>query len=253
MSEVRADKLQGVWADDATVVASTPASPTTGVAYRNTASDSTVGFQFNTKSPSEVANQWLWTASKILEQLQTLGTLGWNSTTTYPVGAIAMASDGAIYQGILTGNTGKEPTTETTFWTKLDVLNRAMTSLSNITTVATAADSTAKVYPDVVTSYWVASDGNSFYRKYKSGYIEQGGLTGAIAVDSGVTVTFPIEFTSKVLQISVSRFSQNTNDTAPDQSVHWRVTGTPLVSFIFGNSDSTSNTNTKGSWFACGF
>jgi hypothetical protein len=195
MSEVRADKLQGLWADDATVVAVTPVSPSTGTAYRNTASDATVGFQFLTKSPSEVANQWMYTASKLLAQLETMGTLGWNTLTTYQVGAIAMASDGAIYQCIQTA-LNKDPTTQSSYWTKLDVLNRALTSISNITTVAMVADGNVKSVPDVVTSYWVASDGNSWYRKYKSGWLEQGGVLTSALQEVNQTINFPTVFTT---------------------------------------------------------
>lgn len=250
MSEVRADKLQGVWAN--TAETTIPGSPTTGTAYRNTAYDVTGGFEFNTKSPSEAINQWLYTASKIIADLELKGTLGWNSTTAYLIGAIAMGSDAAIYQCIQNA-TGKDPTTETSYWTKLDVLNRAKTDLSNILTVACAADDAVKTGPDVVTSHKTSTDGLSWYRKWKSGYIEQGGITGAIANDNKVTVTFLTPFTSKVLNIQVSRFSQAANDTTPDGSVHWRVTSTPLETFYFGNADSTSNTNTKGCWYACGF
>lgn len=191
MSEVRADKLQGIWASAAETTI--PPSPTTGTAYRNTAYVVTPGFKFNTKSPSEAANQWMYTVSKIIADLELKGTLGWNAATAYPAGAIAMASDGAIYQCILEA-LGKDPVSQPTYWTKLDVLNRALTTLSNITTVASAADGSEKVAPDVVDHYWVAADGNSWYRKYKSGWVEQGGRTIQVPYPT-LTVTFFVPFT----------------------------------------------------------
>lgn len=189
MSEARTDKLQGIWAEDATVVSSTPPSPVTGTAYRNTSADATIGYKFLTKSASEISNQFLYTVSKLLDQIQSHGTLGWNATTTYPVGSITFGSDNQLYVCILEA-LNKDPTTEATYWVKLDIANRAFITLSNISTVAAAADGAEKTAPDVVTSYWVASDGQSWYRKYKSGWVEQGGIN-----PSGYGyVIFPIEF-----------------------------------------------------------
>jgi hypothetical protein len=197
MSEVRATNLQALWANTATAVTSTPGSPVTGTAYRNTSAGSatlaTGGFLFNSKSPSEVINQFLYTVSKVIADLQSRGVLGWNSTTLYSVGALTYASDSAVYQCIQGTNTGKDPVSEAAYWTKVDALNRALTTLANITTVPTAADGAVKTAPDVVTSYWVASDGNSFYRKYKSGWIEQGGRSPTTQTG---TITFPTIFTT---------------------------------------------------------
>lgn len=252
MSEVRADKLQGIWALDAETTI--PVSPTTGTAYRNTTFDVTEGFKFNTKSPSEAVNQWLYTASKVIDQLQTLGTLGYNSTTTYPSGAITMASDGAIYQCILAA-LGKDPTTETSYWTKLDVLNRAKTDLSNITTVAITNDNNVKTAPDVVTSYWVATDGLSFYRKWKSGYIEQGGRVTLTGTSNSTpltgSVTFPTSFSTvasvRVVATNNESSGAISNDTANGSGAYNEtITGCTL----YGKNFSTS---CKVNWFACGF
>jgi len=200
MSEARTDKLQGIWAEDATVVSSTPPTPATGTAYRNTSSDATVGHQFNTKSASEISNQFLYTVSKLLDQIQDHGTLGWNATTPYPAGSIAFGSDNQVYICILEA-LNKDPTTETMYWVKLDIANRALITLANISTVAAAADGAVKTAPDVVTSYWIASDGQSWYRKYKSGWVEQGGI-GVFGVSSSCIVTWPKALTTKPVGVT---------------------------------------------------
>lgn len=211
MSEARTDKLQGIWAEDATVVSSTPPTPATGTAYRNTSSDATVGHKFNTKSASEISNQFLYTVSKLLDQIQVHGTLGWNATTTYPVGSIAFGSDNQVYICILEA-LNKDPTSETTYWVKLDIANRALITLANITTVPTVADGNLKTAPDVVTSYWVASDGQSWYRKYKSGWVEQGGW--AILLNGYATVQLPVSFTNSEYYATTS--SNWSNNVMPD-------------------------------------
>lgn len=202
MSEARTDKLQGIWAEDATVVSSTPPMPVTGTAYRNTSADATVGYQFLTKSASEISNQFLYTVSKLLDQIQVHGTLGWNATTPYIIGAMVFGSDNQLYickEDAL----NKDPTSETTYWVKLDIANRALITLANISTVAAAADGAVKTAPDVVTSYWVASDGQSWYRKYKSGWLEQGGIKPATS-GGATAITFPLSFanTNYVFQAS---------------------------------------------------
>lgn len=71
----------------------------------------------------------------------------------------------------------------------LNITTTSMSSLSGTGTVAYA--------PDVVTEYWTASGGGSWYRKYKSGRLEQGGLIITASTDPiPQTITFPHVFTN---------------------------------------------------------
>ena len=242
MSEARTDKLQGIWAEDATVVSSTPPAPVTGTAYRNTSSDATVGHKFNTKSASEISNQFLYTVSKLLDQIQVHGTLGWNATTTYPVGSIAFGSDNLLYVCILEA-LNKDPTTEATYWVKLDISNRAFITLANISTVAAAADGAVKNAPDVVTSYWVASDGKSWYRKYKSGWVEQGGY-----VIHGVgMVTFPVIFKSTNYYVVATPLLHEEND-----RTYFGLSSGTVSSIVVTFREDRSFDPVGFNWFACG-
>ena len=66
---------------------------------------------------------------------------------------------------------------------------------------------------DVVVESWVATDGNSWYRKYKSGWVEQGGNTiSTPAGDEQFNVTFPIAF--ETLCVSVVGTAKNPTSTA---------------------------------------
>ena len=60
----------------------------------------------------------------------------------------------------------------------------------------------------VVIESWVASDGNSWYRKWRNGFIEQGGVIAQTA--QSVAITFPIPFTN----VKYS-FSHMVTSTAP--------------------------------------
>ena len=105
-----------VWAQDATAAAGAPATPAQGTAYRNTTADFSAGFQYLSKSPSEVANEFLNLASKNILQLQTNGTLGWMAATTYPQGAICHGSNNLTYVSLQNANVGQDPTTQTSWW-----------------------------------------------------------------------------------------------------------------------------------------
>lgn len=105
-----------VWALDATAAAGAPVAPAQGTAYRDTTADFSAGFQYLSKSPSEVANEFLNLASKNILQLQTNGTLGWMGATTYPQGAICHGSNNLTYVSLQNGNVGQDPTTATSWW-----------------------------------------------------------------------------------------------------------------------------------------
>jgi len=96
-----------------------PGTPAQGTAYRNTAADFSPGFQFLSKSPSEIANQFMWVTAKTIAQLQTQGTLSYLSTTTYAKGALCYVVDdgGTVGQYVaLRSNTGQNPITSPSDW-----------------------------------------------------------------------------------------------------------------------------------------
>ena len=105
--------IGNIWGGSATTYAGTQPSPSAGNAYRNTVADSTTdytaGLKFLSKSPSEVMNQALFNFSSALNDLQVHGTLQWENSTAYPVGAICFASDNLTYICIA-ASTGNDPT-----------------------------------------------------------------------------------------------------------------------------------------------
>jgi hypothetical protein len=115
MSEVRTFNQNTIWANNATTTI--PATPTQGVAYRNT-DDSTHddGYKYLSKAPSDLTNQVLFNLTSALTQLQVHGTLGWNSATAYVAGSICYGSDNNPYVAIQT-STNKDPISQPTYWT----------------------------------------------------------------------------------------------------------------------------------------
>lgn len=116
MADARDFKQVTVWAADATAVSGTPPAPAQGTAYRDTANTLAAGFGFLTKNPSELANQALWLLSKSLDQIQTHGTLGWNSTTAYTLSALAFGSNNVTYMSQQANNTNHDPVTDDGTW-----------------------------------------------------------------------------------------------------------------------------------------
>ena len=114
-----------IWGSANTTVAApgVPATPVAGTAYRDTTADSNpsadpgylTGFPFLSKSPSQIANQVLFNLSSALDDLQTHGTIGWESNTAYPVGAICHGSDNLPYACVV-ANTGQDPIITTGYW-----------------------------------------------------------------------------------------------------------------------------------------
>lgn len=115
MSEVRTFNQNTVWASNATTTI--PATPTQGVAYRNT-DDSTHddGYKYLSKAPSDLTNQVLFNLTSALTQLQVHGTLGWNASTSYLAGSICYGSDNKPYVASQ-ASTNKDPVSQPTYWT----------------------------------------------------------------------------------------------------------------------------------------
>lgn len=115
MSEVRTFNQNTVWASNAKTTI--PATPTQGVAYRNT-DDSTHddGYKYLSKAPSDLTNQVLFNLTSALTQLQIHGTLGWNASTAYLAGSICYGSDNKPYVASQ-ASTKKDPVSQPTYWT----------------------------------------------------------------------------------------------------------------------------------------
>lgn len=96
-----------------------------------------------------------------------------------------------------------------------------------------------------VVEEWHANDGSSWYRKWSSGYVEQGGKTVALAPDATATVTFPLSFQDEILNKNIQR-ETNTGNHTPSFS-ETTMTGTKL------------RNNTKGGatvslvWYVSGY
>ena len=95
---------------------------------------------------------------------------------------------------------------------------------------------------DVITT-WQSSDKKSWYRKYASGWIEQGGYVGA----SATSVTYPVAFADTNYCILRTRHTTNGNDIGDDGQ---NVRSVTTTGFTMSNGYAPS----YGSWwFACGY
>lgn len=64
---------------------------------------------------------------------------------------------------------------------------------------------------DYVTETWRASDGSSWYRKYKSGWVEQGGKGTGGANKNGAVIQLPITMTDSDYNIIASIYGSISN------------------------------------------
>jgi hypothetical protein len=123
-----------------------------------------------------------------------------------------MGSDNVVYVSKTASNTNHDPAggTDTTNWRALlDTSAYALTSLSNILSVPAAADGSVKNGPDVVVAHYIASDGSSWYRKYKSGWVEQGGVKSLGQYTQSYLVTLPLQMSSSSYFTSASAGETN--------------------------------------------
>lgn len=95
----------------------------------------------------------------------------------------------------------------------------------------------------VVESYHDA-DGN-WYRKYKSGWLEQGGVTALIPPGTGITITFFKEFANSSYTIISTPYGAYSNTGMANNPVTQKLT----TSF---NQASGSTPSASFSWYACG-
>lgn len=120
----------------------------------------------------------------------------------------------------------------------LETLNIAVSNLEGAIT-------TLNGYDYIVESQLPSAENNyTWYRKYKSGWIEQGGICAACDSISETTVTFPISFTNTAYSIH-KNVTHNSNTTISER----------LVWFYNKQLDSAktySGPNFAFDWFACG-
>lgn len=64
---------------------------------------------------------------------------------------------------------------------------------------------------DYIVESWISSDGNSFYKKFKSGLIRQGAIFAG--TDDGVSITFPVAFKNTNYFITGNARTQSTSST----------------------------------------
>ena len=211
-----------VWALDATAAAGAPATPAQGTAYRNTTADFSAGFQYLSKSPSEVANEFLNLASKNILQLQTNGTLGWMAATTYPQGAICHGSNNLTYVSLQNANVGQDPTTQTSWW---QVIYNSGGPYSN------AAE-------------WTTNTITIFGITLKWGY------TANLASSGTKSVTFGTPFSNFCMNLQLTV----TNTTGSNQKNNWaQIQSMATTGFTFVNQ--CSDVEAGGGyvyWFAVG-
>lgn len=97
---------------------------------------------------------------------------------------------------------------------------------------------------DTITQTWCAPDGGAWYRKYKSGWIEQGGTSAS------ASVVFPISFSNA--NYTVSSIPEMISDGVGTISICYAnktVAGIDIqVRWNGGGADTVSRM-----WFACGF
>lgn len=81
---------------------------------------------------------------------------------------------------------------------------------------------------DFVTETWISDDGLSWYRKYSSGWVEQGGLTDTVA---HVTVNLPIAMANS--NYSITAISYKADASSSDASNNGLVVGQRTTTSFF--------------------
>lgn len=125
--------------------------------------------------------------------------------------------------------------------------DKAQTDLSNVSQLPQSRINA--IMPNTM-DYVVETyrNGNTWYRKYKSGWLEQGGLTNSIGTSSTSTVTFP------------KAFAHNQYCALLTAPAHVNYTGSQRQNWNVENRTNTSmsvrnNVETKSNqyiWYACG-
>jgi hypothetical protein len=262
----RTVNLPNVWAAAATTTI--PGSPSSGTVYRNASADGNAGWAFSTIVSSETFNQYMYETSSIVKAVDQWGIVPWCAATAYAVSALAMGSDGSVYQCIQAG-TNHDPTTSPAYWGQWPsptVIGPWSTTVSGIGKLATDAASIAGT--DNVTAITPASMVAAFQSsKAANGYIKlPGGLifqwaTGALQappVSTGhgtpTTLNFPITFPNACLSVQVTTAVEDTGDSRDRQG--WQVVSfntTAVVLYLVDFWDANYTRQSKPVIFAIGY
>ena len=156
---------KGNWADGAETTI--PFPPETGTAYRNpnvNLSEWRAGHPFEAIVDSSKWNQLFYLLTAMVSAIEKNGILAWSQNTDYLVDAVAMGTNGILYQAKLasgpSGGSAREPSANPTYWNPLNVHNVLVernasdahpiqaitdleTTLNSIFSVATTAVQTA--------------------------------------------------------------------------------------------------------------
>lgn len=95
-----------------------------------------------------------------------------------------------------------------------------------------------------VVEEWHSDDGSSWYRKWSSGLIEQGGTTPNLGADARVNVTFVVPFTRFQISGSIQRCN-GTGDWVPS-FINMSLTSVTIV-------NNGSQGNPKLFWYLAGY
>lgn len=119
----RTVSITGIFAADANTTI--PASPVSGISYRDTAMTGTVireGWAFKTIVDSSKFNQAMFEYSSVTAQVEKYGFLPWSNLTDYVEGSVCLGSNGILYQALQeTGpsTTAYDPTQNKTVWKQI--------------------------------------------------------------------------------------------------------------------------------------
>lgn len=175
----------------------------------------------------------------------------WDAGQEYFVDCVVVDdTDGKMYRcinNVAAG--GSVPSTDSTNW-KLDTVDlssRANTDLSNL-----SATGEAKLIPTnadfVVDSY--SDAGGNWWRKYKSGWVEQGGIA-----KSGINVSYILPFAHKVA-VSISPLTMYTNTANATMGNALSLSATEFIIHLNGADTSyriaSEAVGIDCAWYACG-
>ena len=112
--------IPGAWASGA---GDTPGTPVPGTTYKKSTADATAFQGANPyggdNADSALNNEVLYRLTALMMEQSTQGVLTYCATTIYVSGAIAMGSNGVLYQSLVGSNIGHDPTSSPTYWQML--------------------------------------------------------------------------------------------------------------------------------------
>ena len=104
---------------------------------------------------------------------------------------------------------------------------------------------------DYVIETWRSEDGKMWYRKYNSGWVEQGGCTGSTSSITGIAViNLPVEMCDTNYTVNVSVFSPN-ETSSTDRTT--KITSIKAQSFSVVRTVNSNSSNIDFFWQVCGF